>query len=112
MLHSSAVFVARADRLKWNDLPGDLPTNRWQRLRHPVSGLDVRKMTVLDDELRSRVRGLRGSHGPPRLGAGFDSSVPGLSIVGLAAAATCGPSMRFVFGSAFSARTVAPRLPR
>ncbi|GAA1961556.1 FAD-dependent oxidoreductase [Catenulispora subtropica] len=74
--------------------------------------VDIRKLTVLGDELRGRVRGLLGSYGPPHLGAGFDSSVPGLHIVGLAAAATFGPSMRFVFGSAFAARKVAPRLPR
>ncbi|MFL6112857.1 MAG: FAD-dependent oxidoreductase [Catenulispora sp.] len=74
--------------------------------------VDVRKLTVLGAGLRGRVRGLRGSYGPPRLGAGFDSSVPGLYLVGLASAATFGPSMRFVFGSAFAARTVAARLPR
>jgi NADPH-dependent 2,4-dienoyl-CoA reductase/sulfur reductase-like enzyme len=74
--------------------------------------VDVRKLTMLGEELRGRVRGMRGSHGPPVLGAGFDSSVPGLFVVGLASAATFGPSMRFVFGSEFAARTVAPRLPR
>jgi hypothetical protein len=74
--------------------------------------VDVSRLTVLGEELRGRVRGLRGSYGPPELGAGFESSVPGLHIVGLASAATFGPSMRFVFGSAFAARTVAARLPR
>ncbi|HEY1488253.1 MAG TPA: NAD(P)/FAD-dependent oxidoreductase, partial [Micromonosporaceae bacterium] len=73
--------------------------------------VDVRNLTMLGEELRRRVRGMRGSYGPPMLGAGFDSSVPGLHLVGLASAATFGPSMRFVFGSAFAARTVAPRLP-
>lgn len=74
--------------------------------------VDVRKLTVLGEELRRRVRGLRGASGPPHLGAGFNASVPGLYLVGLAAAATFGPSMRFVFGSAFASRTVAARLPR
>lgn len=73
--------------------------------------VDIRRLTVLGDKLRARVRGLRGPDGPPRLGARFDSSVPGLSMVGLAAAATFGPSMRFVFGCAFAARTVAAGLP-
>jgi FAD-dependent urate hydroxylase len=73
--------------------------------------VDIRRLTVLGDTLRGRVRALRGSDGPPHLGAGFDSSVPGLSMVGLAAAATFGPSMRFVFGCAFAARTVAAGLP-
>lgn len=75
--------------------------------------VDVRKLTVLGEQLRGRVRGLRGGgYGPPALGRGFDSSVRGLHIVGLAAAATFGPSMRFVFGNAFAARAVASRLPR
>lgn len=74
--------------------------------------VDVRKLTLLAEGLRGRVRGLRGAGGPPDLGAGFDSSVPGLHMVGLAAAATFGPSMRFVFGCAFASRTVAARLPR
>lgn len=74
--------------------------------------VDVRRLAMLGDELRGRVRGLRGAYGPPVLGPGFDSSVPGLHIVGLASAPTFGPAMRFVFGSAFAARTVAPRLPR
>ncbi|MBS2532683.1 SidA/IucD/PvdA family monooxygenase [Catenulispora sp. NF23] len=201
---AEVTLVARAGTLKWNDLPGDLATGWWQRLRYPDTGLgpgwynkvladmptlfrrlsgerrvkivantlgpagswwlrerfeksfdaehlrtgtritsarsegdrvllelsdgrkleadhvvaatgyevDVRKLTVLGDGLRGRVRGMRGSYGPPDLGAGFQTSVPGLSIVGLAAAATFGPSMRFVFGSAFASRTVAARLPR
>jgi hypothetical protein len=74
--------------------------------------VDVKRLTVLGGELRGRVRGLRGSYGPPDLGAGFQSSVPGLHMVGLAAAATFGPSMRFVCGAGFAARTVAARLPR
>ncbi|NUR57815.1 MAG: NAD(P)/FAD-dependent oxidoreductase [Catenulispora sp.] len=74
--------------------------------------VDVRKLTMLSDGLRAQVRGLRGPYGPPELGAGFESSVRGLFIVGLASAATFGPSMRFVFGSAFAARRVAAGLPR
>ncbi|MEY9930854.1 cation diffusion facilitator CzcD-associated flavoprotein CzcO [Catenulispora sp. GP43] len=74
--------------------------------------VDVRKLTVLSEELRGRVRGMRGSYGPPVLGAGFDSSERGLHMVGLAAAATFGPSMRFVCGAAFAARAAAARLPR
>lgn len=74
--------------------------------------VDVRRLTVLGAELRGRVRGLLGSYGPPVLGGGFDSSVRGLHFVGLAAAATFGPSMRFVCGAGFAARTVAARLPR
>jgi NADPH-dependent 2,4-dienoyl-CoA reductase/sulfur reductase-like enzyme len=73
--------------------------------------VDVRRLSVLGERLLGQVRGLRGASGPPRLGAGFDSSVPGLHIVGLASAATFGPAMRFVFGAAFAARTVAARLP-
>lgn len=202
---ADVTLVARAGALRWNNLPSDLPTTLWQRIRQPESGLgpgyynkvlsdlptvfrrlptarrldivrkalgpegswwirdrfeksfdaerarvgtritaarpedgrlvldlsdgrrleadhviaatgfevDVRRLTVLGEGLRGRVRGLRGPHaGPPDLSAGFESSVPGLYLVGLASAATFGPSMRFVFGSAFAAPTVAARLPR
>jgi cation diffusion facilitator CzcD-associated flavoprotein CzcO len=46
------------------------------------------------------------SGGSPRLSAAFESSVQGLYFVGLAAAPTFGPVMRFVCGAGFAARRV------
>lgn len=74
--------------------------------------VDVRRLTLLAEPLRSQLRGMHGTSGPPVLDAGFGATVPGLHIVGLAAAATFGPAMRFVFGCGFTARRVARVLPR
>jgi thioredoxin reductase len=52
------------------------------------------------------VRRLRCANGYPVLGAGFESSVPGLYFVGASAAHSFGPIMRFVVGGAFAAREV------
>ena len=46
----------------------------------------------------------------PVLSAGFESSVPGLYFTGLAAAASFGPLMRFMYGADFAARTIGRRL--
>jgi hypothetical protein len=44
--------------------------------------------------------------GSPRLSGSFESAVPGMYIVSLAAAQTFGPLMRFVSGAGFTARRV------
>ena len=49
---------------------------------------------------------LRLVAGAPRLSASFESDVPGMYFVGLTAAATFGPLMRFVCGTGFAARRV------
>jgi cation diffusion facilitator CzcD-associated flavoprotein CzcO len=75
---------------------------------HVVAGtgyrVDVDRLAFLAPELRAR---LERVHGAPRLSAGFESTVPGLYFVGLAAANTFGPAMRFVAGTGFAARRVA-----
>ncbi|MBR7836846.1 hypothetical protein KDL01_26445 [Actinospica durhamensis] len=43
----------------------------------------------------------------PRLGPGYQSSIPGLYFVGFPAAASYGPLMRFVCGTAFASPRVA-----
>lgn len=60
---------------------------------------DVDAIAALDPDLRSRVARVGGF---PRLDGALGSSVPGLHFTGLAAAATLGPSTRFVFGSAIA----------
>jgi cation diffusion facilitator CzcD-associated flavoprotein CzcO len=58
--------------------------------------------------------GLAGSlelvDGSPRLGRGFESSVPGLHFVGAAATESFGPIMRFVAGTGHAARAVTARV--
>jgi cation diffusion facilitator CzcD-associated flavoprotein CzcO len=65
--------------------------------------IDVSKLGILAPELMSAVTRLNGS---PVLGAGLESSVPGLHFVGASAVASYGPLMRFIAGSGFAARSV------
>ncbi|MGW0809492.1 NAD(P)-binding domain-containing protein [Nonomuraea sp. NPDC002799] len=65
--------------------------------------VDVARIAILREDLRRAV----ASPGPaPRLSPTFETSVAGLYLVGLAAAATFGPAMRFVCGCDFAARRV------
>jgi FAD-dependent urate hydroxylase len=65
--------------------------------------VDLDRLTFLDPELRARLRRVQGA---PLLSSSFESSVPRLYFVGLAAAHTFGPLMRFVCGTGFAARRV------
>jgi cation diffusion facilitator CzcD-associated flavoprotein CzcO len=64
---------------------------------------DVDRIGFLDENVRGQVDRRDGF---PRLSRNFESSVPGLYFVGLAAGATFGPLLRFVCGTQF----VSPRL--
>jgi hypothetical protein len=57
-------------------------------------------LKFLSDYVRSRIRLVRGS---PALSSSFECSVPGLYFVGVAAANSFGPVMRFAFGAGFAA---------
>jgi thioredoxin reductase len=69
--------------------------------------VDVARYTFLSEELRGSVDSVGGQ---PRLGPGFEASVPGLYFVGASAAARFGPLMRFVVGTWYAAPTVAAHL--
>jgi thioredoxin reductase len=75
---------------------------------HVITGtgykVDLGRLAFLSPELRQQVAVVNGS---PALSATFESSVPGLYFIGLAAANTFGPVMRFAFGAGFAARRVA-----
>ena len=77
------------------------------RVDHVLAATGYRVTTdglvFLAPDLRDR---LRCSGGSPRLSGSFEASVPGMFFVGLAAAATFGPVMRFVCGTGFAARRV------
>jgi FAD-dependent urate hydroxylase len=82
-------------------------------VEHVIAGtgyrVDLDRLTWLVPALRAR---LKRVYGAPRLSGQFESSVPGLYFVGLPAANTFGPAMRFVCGSGFAARRVASHLAR
>jgi cation diffusion facilitator CzcD-associated flavoprotein CzcO len=63
-------------------------------------------LAFLDPALRGRIATAAGT---PVLDRSFQSSVPGLHIVGYAAAGSFGPVMRFVYGADFTARRLAAR---
>ncbi|GIH89769.1 NAD(P)-binding domain-containing protein [Planobispora siamensis] len=65
--------------------------------------VDVERMGVLDQGL---TRAIRRTGTAPALSKHFETSVSGLFVVGLAAAATFGPVMRFVHGARFAAGRV------
>ncbi len=65
--------------------------------------VDVGRIDILDPTLR---RGIRSLGPTPRLSRTFETPLTGLYLVGLAAAASFGPAMRFVHGCDFAARRV------
>ena len=65
--------------------------------------VDMERLKFLSAEIRSKVKSLSGA---PVLSSTFESSVPGLYFVGVAAANSFGPVMRFAFGAGFAARNL------
>ncbi len=80
---------------------------------HVVAGTGYRaalaKLTFLDSGLRSRIRAVVDT---PILNNRFESSVPGLFFVGVAAANSFGPMLRFAYGADYTARRLTPYLTR
>jgi thioredoxin reductase len=70
-----------------------------------ATGYQVRldRLGLLSDGIRSGVKNINGA---PELSSNFESSVPGLYFVGVAAANSFGPVMRFAFGAKFAAQHV------
>ena len=68
---------------------------------------DLNRLTFLDDDLR---RALRRTGGAAAVSTDFESSAPGLYFVGVAAAPSFGPLMRFMYGAEFAAPRIARRL--
>lgn len=69
--------------------------------------IDLRQVGFLTDNLRSGIRLIAQA---PELSANFETSVPGLYVVGPAAAYSFGPVCRFVLGVEFTAPRVARHL--
>ncbi len=69
----------------------------------------VARLTLLNQNIRSAVRTLKSA---PVLSSTFESSVPGLYFVGVAAANSFGPVMRFAFGAGFAAEHVTAALAK
>jgi thioredoxin reductase len=70
---------------------------------------DLRRLTFLDPDV---LAGIRSVEQTPVLSSNFESSVPGLYFVGVSAANTFGPLLRFAFGAGFTARRISRHLAR
>ena len=65
--------------------------------------VDLQRLKFLGAEIRS---GIRTVDRTPVLSSNFESSIPGLYFVGISAANSFGPLMRFAYGADFAARRV------
>jgi cation diffusion facilitator CzcD-associated flavoprotein CzcO len=63
--------------------------------------IDVDRLGFLDPGLQTR---LRAAHGAPVLSSKYETSVPGLHVIGPASADSFGPVARFVYGAIHPAR--------
>jgi thioredoxin reductase len=71
--------------------------------------VNLDRLKFLNSEIRSKIAGTETS---PALSSTFESSVPGLYFVGVAAANSFGPVMRFAFGAGFAARTLTANMKK
>lgn len=80
---------------------------------HVIAGtgyrVDLRRLTFLPEAVRGGLRTIAGS---PTLSRNFESTIPGLYFVGIPAAVTFGPLLRFAFGARFAAHRIARHLER
>jgi thioredoxin reductase len=66
--------------------------------------VDIERLKFLSAPIRSA---LKAVHNTPVLSSSFESSIPGLYFVGVAAANSFGPVMRFAYGAGFAAQHLA-----
>jgi cation diffusion facilitator CzcD-associated flavoprotein CzcO len=78
---------------------------------HVIAGtgykVALHRVPFLTDDVRSRIRTIEDT---PVLSTNFESSIPGLFFVGLAAANSFGPLLRFAYGARFTARRLTRHL--
>jgi thioredoxin reductase len=69
----------------------------------------ISKLGFLDESLRQQIVTIEDT---PSLSSNFESSVPGLYMVGIASANSFGPLTRFAFGAGFTAKRISSHLAR
>jgi FAD-dependent urate hydroxylase len=109
--HGLRAVEAQDGRVRLHLTTGDGPIEL--TCDHVIAGtgyrVDLRRLAFLEPALLERIRHIGQA---PVLSPSFGSSVPGLYFVGLAAANTFGPVMRFVYGAGFTARQLTTALAR
>ncbi len=63
----------------------------------------IERLNFLAADIQSKIKNINNT---PILNSNFESSVPGLYFIGLSAANSFGPVMRFAFGAGFAAETI------
>jgi len=80
---------------------------------HVIAGTgyktEVGKLVFLDSTLRSQIADVEQT---PVLSSNFETSVPGLFIIGVTAAQTFGPVLRFAYGAGFTSKRISRHLTR
>jgi thioredoxin reductase len=71
--------------------------------------VNLARLTFLSEDIRSKIKAIDST---PVLKSNFESSIPGLFFVGVAAANSFGPLMRFAFGANFTSRHLTQRLKK
>jgi thioredoxin reductase len=71
--------------------------------------VDLERLKFLSSQIRTQ---LKGDEETLPLSSSFESSVPGMYFIGVAAADSFGPLMRFAFGAGFAARCVTKAVGR
>lgn len=71
--------------------------------------VDLRRLPFLPESLQREIRAVNHM---PELSGRFESSVPGLYFIGVSAALSFGPVMRFAFGAGYTAKRLRRHLAR
>jgi len=71
--------------------------------------VDLERLKFLSEKIRTKIKAVNSS---PILSSSFESSVRGLYFVGISAANSFGPLMRFAYGATFAARRVTASLAK
>jgi hypothetical protein len=78
---------------------------------HVIAGtgyrVDLRRLAFIDSRIRAEIETVEHT---PILSSNFECSVPGLYFVGVTAANTFGPLLRFAFGARFASRRISRHL--
>ncbi|HVP62926.1 MAG TPA: NAD(P)-binding domain-containing protein [Myxococcaceae bacterium] len=113
-IHCNTAIVTAAEqgsRLALRLRESKTGSERTIRVDHVIAGsgylVDVERMSVLAPDLRARIQRLEAA---PRLNKAFESSVPGLHVIGPASAMSFGPLFRFVVGAEYTAETITAHL--
>ena len=88
-------------------------TKREIRADHIIAAtgykVNLERLTFVSSAIRSKLTTVAGT---PILSSTCEASVPGIYFVGIAAANSFGPVMRFAFGADFAARTITRALAK